>query len=222
MRVFGACGFEGATMERIAREADVAKGTIYLYYASKQSIYDAALRSGFADLDERTRAALEQAGTLREAISAFIATRAAFFFERPDFFCMYVAAIANQIIDAKARPSEIHAMVERQTRRLAQAVERAVTRREIRRVDPAATTLAIFDLTRGLVVRRLMARAGPDATSDALFLADLIWRGLRGGAAETRERASTKNRQRAAAKVENAAQRQNGRRRKRTERKRTT
>ena len=46
MRVFGERGFEGATMERIADEADVAKGTTYLYYRSKQSIYDAALSHG--------------------------------------------------------------------------------------------------------------------------------------------------------------------------------
>ncbi|MEP6915595.1 MAG: helix-turn-helix domain-containing protein, partial [Acidobacteriota bacterium] len=48
VRVFGGSGFEGATMDGIAREAGVAKGTIYLYYPSKQSIYDAALTAGFA------------------------------------------------------------------------------------------------------------------------------------------------------------------------------
>jgi hypothetical protein len=69
-------------------------------------------------------------------------------------------------------------MIERQTRRLTQAVERAVARREIRRVDPVATALAIFDLTRGLVGRRLMMHAGSDVADDAAFLADLIWRGL--------------------------------------------
>ena len=52
--MFGERGFDCATMERIAQEADVAKGTTYLYYRSKQSIYDAALGSGFAELDERT------------------------------------------------------------------------------------------------------------------------------------------------------------------------
>ena len=46
-------------------------------------------------------------------------------------------------------------MVEQQTHRLERAVARAVARREIRRVDSAATALAIFDLTRGLLVRRL-------------------------------------------------------------------
>jgi AcrR family transcriptional regulator len=178
IRVFGEYGFERATMERIAREADVAKGTIYLYYKSKQAMYDAALRSGLAALDERTRLRIEEVPTLRDAIVSFIATRAEYFAEHPDFFRMYVAAVATQIVSVGGRAADVQAMVEQQTGGLERAVERAVARREIRRVDSAATALAIFDLTRGLLARRLTTRADPDLTRDAVFLADLIWRGL--------------------------------------------
>lgn len=191
MRVFGQYGFERATMEQIARDADVAKGTIYLYYKSKQDIYDAALRSGFSNLDERTRARIAEARSLREVIASFIASRAEYFAEHPDFFKMYIAAIATQIIHATAPPAGIQAMIERQTRRLEQAVERAVARREIRIVDPAATALAIFDLTRGLVARRLATEAPSDITDHADFLADLIWRGLRRGGAASAAPART-------------------------------
>ena len=45
LRVFGAKGFEPATMDAIAEEAQVAKGTIYLYYPSKQAIYDAVFQA---------------------------------------------------------------------------------------------------------------------------------------------------------------------------------
>jgi AcrR family transcriptional regulator len=180
-RVFGECGFDRATMAMIAREADVAKGTVYLYYASKQSIYDAALAAGFAELDDRTRPHVEQAATLRDAITAFIAARAGYFFDHRDFFRMYVAAIASQIASAQPRSSGCEAMVEQQTRRLEQAVSVAIGRREIRAVDPAATALAIFDLTRGLVARRMMGQAPADVTEDAGFLGDLIWRGLMTG-----------------------------------------
>src|SRR5512132_1527345 len=84
VRVFGESGFESATMERIAQEANVAKGTTYLYYRSKQSIYDAALGNGLEELDARTRSAMERAGNPRDAITAFMTTRAEYFFERRD------------------------------------------------------------------------------------------------------------------------------------------
>ncbi len=182
VRVFGECGFDAATMERIAREADVAKGTTYLYYRSKQSIYDEALGRGLAELDARTQAAMADAAAVRDAITAFIVTRAEYFLEHRDFFRMYVSAIARHITSAKAKPPEFQLLIDRQTRRLEQALARAVGRREIRRVDPAATALAIFDITRGLVARRLMSGTGV-APADVQFLSDLVWSGL--GAPET-------------------------------------
>jgi AcrR family transcriptional regulator len=178
IRVFGERGFDCATMERIAEEADVAKGTTYLYYDSKQSIYDAALSSGFAELDKRTREVIDRAPNFREAISAFMTARAEYFFEHRDFFRMYVSAIARQITSSKPRASEFQAMVDRQTRRLEQAVARAAARREIRRVDSAATAVAIFDLTRGLIARRMVFTGDFDLAEDVAFLSELVWRGL--------------------------------------------
>jgi hypothetical protein len=71
--------------------------------------------------------------------------------------------------------------VDRQTRRLEQAVARAAVRREIRRVDSAATAVAIFDLTRGLVARRMLSTGNFDLGEDVAFLSELVWRGLRKG-----------------------------------------
>ena len=55
-RVFGAHGFANATMEAIARDADVAKGTVYLYYDSKRAIYEAAWRASMEELDALVKA----------------------------------------------------------------------------------------------------------------------------------------------------------------------
>ena len=177
IRVFGESGFDSATMERIAHEADVAKGTTYLYYRSKQSIYEAALGSGLAELDERTQAAMDQAAGLREAIRAFITARTEYFTERRDFFRMYVGAVTRHITQ-RAKPSEFQSILDRQTRRLEQAIARAVARREIRRIDPASAALAVFDMTRGLVARRITATGTRDLAHDVQFLSDLIWQGL--------------------------------------------
>src|SRR4026207_967129 len=100
-RIFGKYGFDGATMEQIAHDAGVAKGTTYLYYRSKQSIYDAALSRGLAELDRRTHEAVERAPDLHDAIAAFVTARAQYFLEHRDFFRMYVAAISRQITSAE-------------------------------------------------------------------------------------------------------------------------
>ncbi|MGH7864881.1 MAG: helix-turn-helix domain-containing protein, partial [Candidatus Binataceae bacterium] len=40
-RVIGRYGFQGATIDRVAEEAKVAKGTIYLYFETKDSLLHA-------------------------------------------------------------------------------------------------------------------------------------------------------------------------------------
>ncbi len=45
---FAAHGFEGARMEDIARHARVSKGTVYLYYPTKQALFEALVRRDIA------------------------------------------------------------------------------------------------------------------------------------------------------------------------------
>jgi len=40
-------GIPGLTMERVAAEAGVAKGTLYVYFKNKEEILDAALEASF-------------------------------------------------------------------------------------------------------------------------------------------------------------------------------
>src|SRR4051794_21995732 len=124
-RVFGSHGFEHATMEAIAREADVAKGTIYLYYNSKQAIYDAAFKACMAELDESTRKNVEAAGSVQSAISAFVDTRVRFFQERQDFFRMYVDAIGSKVA-APRRRSACGTMLDRQVQVLEDVFRKAL------------------------------------------------------------------------------------------------
>lgn len=177
-RVFGEHGFEGATMEAIAAEAGVAKGTIYLYFDSKRAIYDAALDAGMAEVDRLSDERVTQAANLRDAITGFIAVRTRYFLEHADFFRMYVAEVNRQIIGPRAERRSCQARLERKTRVLQHAIVAAVDRGEIRPVDPAATALAVFDVTRGIVMRRLMAMSSGDAGAENELFVDLIWNGI--------------------------------------------
>ena len=95
--VFGTHGFENATMDAIARQADVAKGTVYLYYRSKRDIYEATLRACMEDLEAIVRDRVEAAAPLQAAIAAFVAARVTYFQEHQDFFRMYVDEIGSQV-----------------------------------------------------------------------------------------------------------------------------
>lgn len=54
LEVFGANGFDGASMDQIARTAGVSKGTLYVYFPSKEELFKALIlevRSDQADAD---------------------------------------------------------------------------------------------------------------------------------------------------------------------------
>lgn len=67
-RVFIEMGFDAASMNDITRAAGVSKGTIYVYFANKEELFEALIE------DERTKmfsdifATLEQGGELRETL----------------------------------------------------------------------------------------------------------------------------------------------------------
>src|SRR5690349_24024592 len=76
--VFAGRGFKDATVGDIADAAGIAKGTLYLYFKSKEDIYCAALNRGLDDLHALTSAALEKAGGAREELHAFVETKVRF------------------------------------------------------------------------------------------------------------------------------------------------
>jgi AcrR family transcriptional regulator len=59
MRVFGACGYHGASMEDIAAEAGVTKPMFYAYFGSKDELYAACIEH----VAGRLEAALREAGS---------------------------------------------------------------------------------------------------------------------------------------------------------------
>jgi AcrR family transcriptional regulator len=179
LRVFGAKGFEQATMDAIAEEANVAKGTIYLYYPSKQAIYDAAFKESLSELQRLTDARIERATGAKDAVAGFVDVRVRYFQNHPDYYRIYVSEMGRQLSDHGPKRNPCKPAMEAQTRSLQQVFERAVTSGEVRAIDPANAALAVFDITRGLVGRRLLTFTKSDVASDIEFITDLIWSGLK-------------------------------------------
>jgi AcrR family transcriptional regulator len=178
-RVFAAAGFEGASVDDVARAAGVAKGTVYLYYPSKEAIYRAAVRQGLEALVEELRRQVEAAPTLREKVRAFVETKVAYFDRNRDFFKIYLATFAD-LSTPRSCPEEMKSLYRRQLDILEGAFRAAAGRERVRRGRPKDAALAAFDLTRGVVTRRLLAPSRPRTDNDVELLLDLIWKGLAG------------------------------------------
>jgi TetR/AcrR family transcriptional regulator, fatty acid metabolism regulator protein len=151
-QVFARRGFAEASMEEISQAAGLAKGTLYLYYPSKQDLHRAAIRSGLTDLCETLERGLLAAPSVAARIQAYVATKVGYFEEHRDFFRMYMAEFGNAACGAMN--PDFKDLAQRQTQTLARAIREGLKGKGAVAAEDAAH--AIADLTRGVILRRLM------------------------------------------------------------------
>lgn len=178
-KVFAEKGFHEATVDEIADVAGVAKGTVYLYYQSKQAIYWAALERGIAALHDEVKAELAGEKTLENKVKAFIAIKICYFEKNRDFFKIYLSEFGSVF----THPAQLHKrfgdLYLQQARMLEAVLREGIKRKAIRNIHPEAAALAISDLTRGIITQRLLGWSKANVESDIRFVFDLVWRGIR-------------------------------------------
>ncbi|GAA1346743.1 TetR/AcrR family transcriptional regulator [Saccharothrix algeriensis] len=92
LRLVGERGAASVTVDEIAAEAGVAKGTVYYNFASKDALVDALLRHGVELLAGRLRAAEGEAETER-ALESLVDGVLGFFAEYPAFGQLLVSEL---------------------------------------------------------------------------------------------------------------------------------
>src|SRR6187549_3853455 len=78
-------GLAGTTMDGIAQAAGVAKGTVYLYYRSKEDIFRQILDEDLAHLQEETVPLIGGAGSIEDKLRGFFLGTLGFFDRKKDF-----------------------------------------------------------------------------------------------------------------------------------------
>jgi AcrR family transcriptional regulator len=81
-RLFARYGYRRTAMDDIAREAGVAKGTVYLYFDSKEAVYQAVQARDAAEVLARCDKALATPGAFRDRLYGLLDSMFGLFFER--------------------------------------------------------------------------------------------------------------------------------------------
>jgi AcrR family transcriptional regulator len=176
-QVFARRGFADASMEEIAQVAGLAKGTLYLYYPSKRDLYRAALRAGLVALCDALEAAVTAEPTLSRRVEAYVSTKVTHFDEHRDFFRIYLAESGQAACGAM--DPDFRDLSLRQSRMLEAAIRAGIKRGEARMVVAEAAAHAISDLTRGVILRRLMGwNAMPSVEKEVAFVVEFAKKAL--------------------------------------------
>jgi AcrR family transcriptional regulator len=172
--VFARRGFEGGIIDEIAKEANIAKGTVYLYFRSKSDIYQAVFDHDMKALKLSTMDRMDSAVTLREKIEAFILTRLENAETRKDFFRIMDAEQGHLSISR----GQYRSWLREPVLHLAKAIEVAIRRREIAPVPAEKAAWAIADMTRGVIQRRLLDQKGNTLRDEAASVLRFAWAAL--------------------------------------------
>ena len=169
-RAFGERGLAATRLEDVAREAGVSKGTIYLYFDSKEALFREVVRARIVTAIERAERALDEEPAPCGLFRSF-AQRHWEYSTSADFQTMHrlVNGELARFPDlARFYGSEV---IARSLRLIATVMSRSMARGELRPGDPvhAARAFAAMFLTHGVwFARRHLFGTFPGESSEAV------------------------------------------------------
>jgi AcrR family transcriptional regulator len=175
--VFSRDGYATSSVDDVATEAGIAKGTVYLYFKSKEEMYLAALLREVRAFGSESRAEMSRVPGLREKIEALLRLRLEYCSRQQDFLRIYLTEYGKM---GALTPigKQMRRLQRDNLRHMASLIEDAILRREIRRVPAAALAAKVFDIARGLVERQILGWKEFQVRDEVGFATDLLWQGI--------------------------------------------
>jgi len=149
LKLFAHEPYQAVTMDRVAVAAGVAKGTLYLYFPSKDALYLGVLSDGLDTAYRTYQASADPKLPVVERMRRSIAVAVEFFDQRRDFLQFY-ATEEPRLAEARNRITE--GSRERGFNFFASLIEEGIRIGVFTRVDPRLATLTIQGAIRSLLL----------------------------------------------------------------------
>jgi len=172
--VFADAGYHGASIHAIIERAQIARGTFYLYFASKAAVFDSILDQALADLRARIHrievddpSAAPPQVQLREQV---VATMTYIVQDRP-LATLLLSAGNTPDVEAAERIEQFYREMRDLLKR---ALESGLEIGLLRKCHPALVSAALLGLIRGVIeelVREDNALTVEDVVSEMLMVA---------------------------------------------------
>ena len=177
-RVMGKYAMQGTTIDRVAEEAGVAKGTIYLYFNSKDDLVHAAVLEGLREMMAETIRSDDPTLAPLERIRNLILSQYRIEASNQDFL--------KTLIIGNSLDFEVESESGRQFMRVfadflnfsASVLQSAIDRGAIRPIDPQFAAFMLGEMITGSLRRRLLKLAITPLEADADAMVELFLKGI--------------------------------------------
>jgi AcrR family transcriptional regulator len=180
IRVISRKGMAAATMQEIAEEAGIAKGTIYLYFRDREELVEKTFETAIGELHKRLDAALDGEGSFEQRLRAVITAQLGFFNENREFFRLYHSlrmpegSATQQRRQKRTCQPQFRARVER----LAGVLQQAMDAGEVRPLDPNRLALFLIEGSIAIVLERLSEDEPPPESDDIELIVSTLLGGI--------------------------------------------
>jgi TetR/AcrR family transcriptional regulator, fatty acid metabolism regulator protein len=181
LKLFAHESYQAVTMDRVAQEAGVAKGTLYLYFPSKEELYLGILKNGFETVNRLYNESVEEGTDVRERVRRAIAIGIGFYSERRDLLRLFATEEPRM---AEARDRILRDRREESIALYASLIEEGQRRGIFAHCDPHLAALMILGAVRSVL---LYYETNRDVEEIARDLPNLLLRAISTREVETRE-----------------------------------
>lgn len=169
-------GLQSVTMERVAQEAGIAKGTVYLHYRDKQQLLDEVKESSLAPLIAKLDEILSSDAGPEQKLRRYAARYLAYFDERRDLFriLLYEREV-TRVQSSRYHSDRYRHLVDG----IARAVRDGIRKGTFRDVDARGIAAMFVDASMAIMNQRLLTEKPLPVEEDAKLISDLFLRGLK-------------------------------------------
>ncbi|MGA7613975.1 MAG: TetR/AcrR family transcriptional regulator [Thermoanaerobaculia bacterium] len=175
MRVIARKGLAGATMQEVAHEAGVAKGTLYLYFSDREDLFEKTSEYACTYLTGQADEALRSEGSFADRLRALVRSQLEAFDRNQEFFRAFVA-MAEQRQPSRSSHSR-NTVQKMQTTRMSEFFAGAIAAGELRDVDPGRLAVFFVEGLKGVILRRLEDRTRTPIDDDVDLVTSLFLEG---------------------------------------------
>jgi AcrR family transcriptional regulator len=169
-------GYDRANINTIAERAGIGRGTIYLYFASKDEVLASLLEAVGGMIDDTVQACLAEELSWPERMQLLAEAFADLAREHHDFFRVQVSALYGVNRDVGAPVARWRRT---SVARLAAALADAAARGEVASLPPAPTAAYILNALESLaLLPDVLGDGDGSAAGQAATLAALLWSGI--------------------------------------------
>jgi AcrR family transcriptional regulator len=165
-------GVAAVTMERVAQEAGIAKGTIYLHYRDKQELLDEVKESSLAPLMTKLDEIFRGDGAPERKLQQYALRYLNYFDEHRDLFRIL---LYEREVTRNRRGDRYRKLVGD----VARAVEAGIRDGSFREVDARNVAAMFVESNFAILNQRLLTDKPRPVEDDAELIADVFLRGIR-------------------------------------------